>query len=228
MGKNRLILEFTEFNSQRMNPDTSQMAVAVDNPQLSINAFDKHLDKVRTAISNLEGIVKNLTTSSTFRSLRSMLSLEDQNIDKLKILRITSNDRVNYDVYISFIVNDKEYFGVIKNILNQIPRLVSEIFKDNELIQSKEWRVKIEGLIIKTVKSWLKPDIGEYTLLKTQILCINNNTGNDLLLREGSNVKVIRSIENVITIEFDNKFFNLTGDNFIYFNYWFKPLNNLK
>ena len=137
-----------------MNPDTSQMAVAVENPQLSINAFDKHLDKVRTAISNLEGIVKNLTTSSTFRSLRSMLSLEEQNVDKLKILRITSNDRVNYDAYVSFLVHDKEYFGVVKNILNPLPRLVSEVFKDNDLVQSKEWRVKVEGLIIKTIKEF--------------------------------------------------------------------------
>jgi len=222
MAKNRLILEFTEFNAQRMNPDTSQMAVAVENPQLSINAFDKHLDKVRTAISNLEGIVKNLTTSSTFRSLRSMLSLEEQNVDKLKILRITSNDRVNYDAYVSFLVHDKEYFGVVKNILNPLPRLVSEVFKDNDLVQSKEWRVKVEGLIIKTIKAWLKPEIGEYTLLKSQILCTNNITGEDLLLKEGSDVKVIRSMENSITIEFDNKFYNLTGDNFIYFNYWFK------
>jgi len=222
MIKNRLILEFTEFNAQRMNPDTSQMAVAVDNPQLSINAFDKHLDKVRTAISNLEGIVKNLTTSSTFRSLRSMLSLEHQNIDKLKILRIISNDRVNYDVYISFLVNDNEYFGVVKNILNPLPRLVSEVFKDTNLVQSKEWRVKIEGLIIKTIKVWLKPEIGEYTLLKNQILCTNNITGEDILLNGGTDVKVIRSMENSITIEYDNKFYNLTGDNFIYFNYWFK------
>jgi hypothetical protein len=222
MAKNRLILEFTEFNAQRMNPDSSQMAVSVENPQLSINAFDKHLDKVRTAISNLEGIVKNLTTSSTFRSLRSMLSLEEQNVDKLKILRITSNDRVNYDAYISFLVHDKEYFGVVKNILNHLPRLVSEVFKDSDLVQSKEWRVKVEGLIIKTIKAWLKPEIGEYTLLKSQILCTNNITGEDLLLKEGSDVKVIRSMENSITIEYDNKFYNLTGDNFIYFNYWFK------
>lgn len=222
MIKNRLILEFTEFNAQRMNPDTSQMAVAVDNPQLSINAFDKHLDKVRTAISNLEGIVKNLTTSSTFRSLRSMLSLEHQNIDKLKILRIISNDRVNYDVYVSFLVNDNEYFGVVKNILNPLPRLVSEVFKDTNLVQSKEWRVKIEGLIIKTIKVWLKPEIGEYTLLKNQILCTNNITGENILLNGGTDIKVIRSMETSITIEYDNKFYNLTGDNFIYFNYWFK------
>ena len=222
MAKNRLILEFSEFNAQRMNPDTSQMAVSVENPQLSINAFDKHLDKVRTAISNLEGIVKNLTTSSTFRALRSMLSLKEQNIDKLKILRIKSEDRVSYDVYVEFIIHDKEYFGVIKNILNTSPKLNSEVFEDNDLIQSKEWRIKIEGLIIKTIKTWLKPLIDRYTLLKPQIVCTNNITGEDMTIKEGSDIEVIRSMDNSITIKYNNKFYSLVGDNFIYFNYWFK------
>ena len=40
--RNKLILEFTEFNLQRMNPDSVQASMHVDDPQLSINSFDKH------------------------------------------------------------------------------------------------------------------------------------------------------------------------------------------
>ena len=44
--RNKLILEFTEFNLQRFNADSAQASVHVDDPKLSIDAFDKHQDKI--------------------------------------------------------------------------------------------------------------------------------------------------------------------------------------
>ena len=92
--KNKLILEFTEFNAQRLNPDSAQMSIHVDNPQLSIGAFDKHEDAIRTGLTRINNILNTLSNSSTYKSLKSKLSLEEQQITNLKILRIVSNDSV--------------------------------------------------------------------------------------------------------------------------------------
>ena len=114
--KNRLILEFSEFNAQRLNPDSAQMGVSVDNPQLSVNAFDKHEDAIRTGVSRINNILHSLANTSSFRALKSKLGLESQNLEFLKVLRITKTDQVNYTVYVSFVIDGEEYYGYINNI----------------------------------------------------------------------------------------------------------------
>ena len=165
MKRNKLILEFTEFNANRMNPDSAQMAVNVDNPQLSINAFDKHEDGIRAGISRINNILHSLSNTASFRALKSKFSLEQQQIQKLKVLRIVSADNVNYDVYLSFVIDEQEYFGLIENILSSNSTFKSEVFKDFDLVQSKEWVIRTKGLIIKTVKKWLQPEEGKYKLI---------------------------------------------------------------
>jgi hypothetical protein len=101
--KNKLILEFSEFNAMRLNPDSAQPSISVDNRELSTGAFDKHEDAIRAGISRISGILNTLSNTSSFRSLKSKLALEDQKITNLKVLRIFNSDRVNWDFYISFV-----------------------------------------------------------------------------------------------------------------------------
>jgi hypothetical protein len=94
--KNKLILEFTEFNLQRMNPDSAAGAVGgVDDPSLSTNAFDKHADAIRQAMSRINGILYNLKGTSAYANLRSKLALEQQDIQSLKIQRIVKVNSIN-------------------------------------------------------------------------------------------------------------------------------------
>jgi len=224
MKRTKLILEFTEFNAQRLNPDSAQMGVHVDNPQLSINAFDKHEDGIRAGVSRINNIIHSLSNSSGFRALKSKLSLEDQNLSSLKVLRIVKADDVNYDIYISFVIDNEEYFGVIDNILTNDTNLKSEVFKDFDLVQSKEWIIKIKGSIIKCVKKWLLPEEGKYKLLNQQVFCNSITTGKMIKLEKDSEVEVMRSFDNRIIIKFNDEFYSLTNDNFIYFNYWFEKI----
>ena len=83
--KNKLILEFSEFNAQRLNPDSAHMGVSVDNPQLSVNAFDKHEDAIRTGVSRINNILHSLANTSSFRALKSKLGLESQKIENLDL-----------------------------------------------------------------------------------------------------------------------------------------------
>jgi hypothetical protein len=225
MKRNKLILEFTEFNAQRLNPDSAQMAVHVDNPQLSIGAFDKHEDAIRAGVSRINNIIHALSNTSGFRSLKSQLALQDQSLQSLKVLRIVKRNEINYDFYISFVIDEQEYFGEVQNILNANPNLKSEVFKDSELVQSKEWIIRIKGLIIKYLKKWLGPEPGKYVVLNDSVICYSNHTGKMSELIKGVNIDVIRSYEDKIVIKYNNDYYTLKNDNFIYFNYWFERVD---
>jgi hypothetical protein len=224
--KNKLILEFTEFNAQRLNPDSAQMSIHVDNPQLSVNAFDKHEDAIRTGLTRINNILNTLSNSSTYKALKSKLSLEEQQITNLKILRIISNDSVNWDVFISFIIQDTEYFGQIKNINQRSPDFQSEVFKDFDLIQNKEWIIRTKGLILKTIKNWFRPEKGKFDVVNDEVVCYCMELGKPKTLKKGNLVEVETTFDDKIIIKFENEYYTLTNDNFIFFNYWFISKND--
>ena len=219
-----LILEYTEFNLQRFNPDTSSPAIAVPDKQLSLNAFDKHEDIVRQAIAKIGAITGALSSTAAYQNLKSKLSLESQDVKSIRIIRITKSNNLNYDVYISYNVNETEYWGVVKNILNN-PELVSEIFKDNTLVQTKEWVIKIKGVIIKLIKNWLKPQFGKFKLINNEIICYSSITGKMLKLKKDVIIEVLKAYDGKIIFEYEKDQYTLIGDNFIYFNYWFEKIN---
>ena len=218
-----LILEFYEFNLQRLNPDSAQTSIHVDDPQLSINAFDKHEDIVRNAISKLGILTKSLQNTTAYRSLKSKLSLDDQDISNLKIIRIVKTTSYKYDVYLSFKIDEDEYWGVITDIISN-PEFKSEVFKDFDLLQTKEWVIKTKGLIIKAIKNWLKPQFGKFKLVNDEVICYSNKTGKQLVLPRNSIIEVSKSYDNRLIFEYEGDFYTLTGDNFVYFNWWFEPV----
>jgi hypothetical protein len=222
---NHLILEFTEFNLGRMNSDSAIMSLQVDDPQLSVNAFDKADNAIRDAIATLNGLMKSLSNSSGYRGLKSKLGLEQQRMQSLKLIRIVNSNNINYDIYISFFISDTEYWGVIKNILNPDPEFYSEVFKDTNLLQTKEWVIRTKGLVIKTIKAWLKVEKGTYKLINDHIFCNSEETGRMTKIEEGSEVQVVRSFDNKIIIRYNNDYYNLVNYNYIYFNFWFERIN---
>lgn len=223
--RNKLILEFTEFNMQRMNPDSVQASMHVDDPSLSTNAFDKHQDVIRQAMGRINDIMHKLSGSNAYANLRGKLALEHQDIKSMKILRITKVNNINYDAYVTFVIGDEEYWGVVENLLNTNAQLESEVFKDYDLYQSKEWVIKIKGLVIKTLKEWLKPEPGNYKLLNDDIICYSTETGKQLSMKEGIEIELVRSHNDKIIIRYENDTYNLVGDNYIYFNWWFEKVD---
>jgi len=224
MGKkNKLILEFSEFNLQRFNSDNTDVSIglATDN-NLSVNGFDKHEDSIRTGMSRINNIMNALANTSNYKSLKSKLTFQNQKPKTLKILRILPNN-VDYFIYISFIINEKEYDGVIKNILSTNPIFISNALQDSNLTQTEEWQIRLKGLIIESLKKFINVEIGKYKLLTDKINCININTGNQKTITKDNIIEVVKTImvENKIIIKFNNDFYTLTKDNFIYFNYWF-------
>lgn len=224
-SKNKLILEFSEFNLQRLNGDSVQASVHVDDPSLSINAFDKHEDVVRQAISQIGQISKALQHTTSYRHLKSKMSLSDQDLQGLTIIKLVKNISNCYDVYIKFKISDEEYWGVVKNI-NFEPDIRSEVFKDEELLQTKEWNIKTKGLILKSIKHWLKPQFGFFKLVKNEIQCFSNISGKLLVLPKDSVIEVLKSYDDKILFKFKDVQYTITEDNFFYFNWWFEPIRN--
>jgi hypothetical protein len=222
--RNKLILEFTEFNLQRMNPDSVQASMHVDDPQLSTNAFDKHEDAIRNAMSRVDDIMMNLKGTSVYSKLRGALTLQDQDIQSLKIVKIVKTDNISHDVYLSFVIDDVEYWGVIYNIMSYEPTFKSEVFKDYDLHQPKEWVIKTRGLIIKTIKQWLKPEPGMYILLNDEVICYSTETGKQLKMGKGIEIELVRAHSDKLIIRYDSNTYNLIGDNYVYFNWWFEKL----
>lgn len=224
----KIILEFNEFNALRLNPEvgTSAMPIAVDNPSLSMNAFDRHINNIQHVFNRLNDINMSMSNTSAYSDLRSKMALDEQNISSLKILRIVSNNLINYDVYISFTIKDVEYWGVVENILNQTPTFKSEAFKDTfNLVLSKEYIIKISGSIIKYIKKWLCVDKGYYSLLLDDMNIINSKDGTIIKLVKGDKVYVESSNINKINLVYKNENYTLSGKKFIYFNYWFSPID---
>ena len=223
--RNKLILEFTEFNLQRMNSDSVQASMHVDDPSLSTNAFDKHQDAIRQATSRINDIMYKLSGSDAYKNLRGKLALEHQNIKSMKILRITKVDSINYAAYVSFVIADEEYYGVVENLLSSNAELESEVFKDYDLYQAKEWVIKIKGLVIKTLREWLKPEPGNYKLLNDEVICYSTETGKQLSMKKGIEIELVRSHNDKIIIRYENDTYNLVGDNYVYFNWWFEKVD---
>lgn len=217
-----LILEFTEFNSLRLNSDNAIPGVAADDRALSQNAFDKHEDIIRQGIAKLSGINQTLMGSTSFRALKAKMSLEDQDVKHLKILKITKSG-INYNVYISFVISDVEYWGVVKDILNNAS-FTSEVFKDYNLFQTQEWIIRLKGFIINNILKFLKPQFGKFKLLTNEVICYSLETGKLLKMERGQEIEVLKSYNNQIIFEYKGDKYLLSGDNFIYFNWWFEPI----
>jgi hypothetical protein len=200
-------------------------SIHVDDPSLSINAFDKHEDVVRQVISKLGNLSRALQNTQGYKVLKSKLSLEDQEISNVKIIRIVKSSSFQYDVYLSFKIDEDEYWGVITDILNN-PEFKSEVFKDHLLLQTKEWIIKTKGLIIKHIKNWMKPQFGKFKLLKDEVICYSNLTGKLLRLPQNSIIEVLKSYDGRLIFEYDGNQYTLTGDNFIYFNWWFEEVSD--
>lgn len=219
------INETSEFNLQRMVPDNAPNAIwGVDNPQLSHDGYDGKQSAINNALARVNDILFKLSRTTTLNRLRSNIALESQDIQSLTIQRILKNNNVSYDVYVKFVIEDNEYWGTVSDILGHNTKVKSEVFRDSNIIQSKEWSIKIKGTIVKHIKKWLSPDPGRYKLINNEVTCYSKESGKLLKMTQGMIVDIVRSYDKEILVEYRNEYYRLVDDNFVYFNWWFEPV----
>lgn len=219
----KLILEFTEFNAMRLGGDSVPQSTHVDNPQLSLGAYNRFSHNVKNAMSKLNDLYKKISMTSTGMHLKKQKPLELTDISNIVIQRIFPVNDIYYNIYFTFELEEKEYFGVIRNINSEDPILTSEVFKDYNIFGSKEWAIRVKGNLIKVIKKWLTPPKANFISLK-EIDAYDKLTGEKILLEEGSIVKVLSSNDSIITIEHEDRVYTLRNENYYYFNYYFKEV----
>jgi hypothetical protein len=112
-------------------------------------------DAIRQSMSRINDIMHGLKGTTAYKS-PSKLALEDQDIKDIYKRIVKSN--VDYDIYLK--LTRRRRGGIIEDITGLNTEFTSELFKDFDLYQPKEWIIKTKGLVIKTIKTWLKPKPG--------------------------------------------------------------------
>lgn len=217
--KNKLILEFTEFNAMRMNPDNLSQATHVDNPSLSLDAYDRFEQNLKSSLVRLNHIYKDISRTKSGFNLRTHSKIDVVDIENIKILRIYKQDDIHYNFYITFEIGGNEYYGVIRRFGSNREEFTSEAFSDPYLNLSYEWTIRAKGNIIKAIKQWLIPAKGTYKALNDQYFT-DVNSGTLYYIKEGDTFKLFKSKEDRHFIEFNNKIGELSNNFFIYFNYY--------
>jgi hypothetical protein len=218
----KLILEFTEFNAMRLGNDSVPQSTHVDNPSLSLGSYNRFQANVANSVNRLSDIFKKISLTTTGFSMKNGDTIEIKDIKNLKVLRIFPKNDIKYNIYISFELNKKEYFGIIKDIFNN-PQFSCELFTDREYMLSRELIIRIKGNIIKAIKKWLDIKQGKYILLK-ELNVKDKYKGYIILIKPNEIVNVVNTNSDNLIIEYDNNHYIIDGKNFLYFNYYFKPI----
>lgn len=224
--KFKLIKEFTEFNHMRIGSDSAPQSTHVDNPSLSMGAYNRFQMNLHSSLSRLNSIYQNINSTKTGFNLSTGDKIDASDIKNIKIMRIYPKDDIYLNVYFSFKLDEEEYWGVINKINHPNPTVNSEVFKDQKIYSTKEWEIRIKGNIVKAIKKWLNVEPGEYISLK-DIDATNENTGELTLIPMDEKVNVVRTMDENILINFNDIDYVLSGRNFFYFNYYFQSLENL-
>lgn len=214
-----LIREFTEFSLQRFGESPTAQA---ENPQLSHGAFDKHMDNVKMSNIRLNNILTTVRSSNNIYNTKTDSVLDGMDIQDLKILRMFPHNEIDLNVYITFKLGDKPYYGVIKKFISN-PEVSSEVFSDPDLFVNKEWVIKTKGTLIKVIKNWMNISPSKWMALK-DIQCTDIENGGLVMIQKDTPVKVVRTLDNSIIVNYNERNCELKGMNFYYFNYWFEKV----
>lgn len=149
----------------------------------------------------------------------------------IKILRIFANESLKLNVYISFDFMEQEYFGVFRNFNSSLQKTTfdTELLSDPKFgYIDKEYYFKLNQYIYKLIYNFFIPEAGMYKNLKKDCI-VKDEMGQLKYLKEGKIVEVkgYNTDENndpYIALEIEGKKFNITGNNYFYFKYWFEPV----
>lgn len=238
------ILKFQELNKLNENTElqwnmtggnptmpgnNSTMDNVVDY-NLSVDGYD------RFALSQ-QGMVKRLNNMmGNFFDQGPIMELEVENLDELKhlkVLRIIKNNEGNLNIFITFEMDDTEYYGVFWNYGGMMPpKFVSEIQKMNGYI-AKDKFARLQGILLRTIEKWFEDLSDSYVLINDQQMAYDY-MGNGYVIKKGTKVLYLDSNLNPnhryikIRVKIDRKNVKdlyLKGLDVFFFKYWFEPLD---
>jgi hypothetical protein len=225
--------EFIDLQTGLMsNPLGAGYGLATD-PTMSIysDATSPYVDnysKKSQMVNDLSRIMKNMYGYMTTNIQQHKLDYFLDDIDEfknLKILRIFKNNDLYLDIFISFQLNDDEFFGVYRNF-NGIsdPRLKCDLFSDVRYNYiDTEYYLKLNTYLFKIITNWFIPTIGDYKVL--QDIIVKDSMGTAKTIKKGSFFKLKGHSEDnngklFIMLKYKNDIYTISGNDFYYFKYW--------
>ena len=64
-----------------------------------------------------------------------------------------------------------------------------------------------------------------YKLFNNEVTCYSVDTGKQLKMEQGIEIELVRAHDNKLVIKYESDTYNLVGDNYIYFNWWFEKID---
>lgn len=206
----------------------------VDDHNMSVDGYD------RFALSQ-QGMVKRLNDmmGKMFGQSFPVMELEVEELDKLehlKILRTVRNDSGNLDIFISFVLDGTEYYGVFWNYGGTMhPEFISEIQKLHGYI-AKDKFARLQGILLRTIEKWFEDLSDSYILNNDQQLAYDY-MGHNYIIKKGTKVLYLdsnldpnhRHIKIRVKVDRKNvKDLYIKGLDVFFFKYWFEPIDEIK
>lgn len=231
--------EFNQFSQLNVTPSSLGFAgygFAIDN-SLSIygqkdspytNQYYRTPMMVNTLLGVIQQVQKDITNN--YGNIKFDYFLEDvEKYSDFKILRININNNLCVDVYISFLLNGEEFFGVFKNF-NSINRqlLKTDLFSDYRYRYiDYEYKLKLDNYFKKILEKWFRPSNGVYKCLADEVQCYDK-MGNKFNIKKNTKIEVKSSSGNItdpyVKFFYKNEIYIINGNNYYFFNYWFNKI----
>jgi hypothetical protein len=157
--------------------------------------------------------------------------LEDVNeLYDFKILRINKNESLKLDIYISFMLEDEEFFGMYKNFNHVNPsELKCELFSDpGHKYIDDQYVIKMDNYLKNVLNKWFIPAEGEYLNLNSELRC-RNNMGENIHIKKGAIILVNMTGQDkdgdpYIKFKINDEQYVINKNDYYYFKYWFEEI----
>ena len=243
--KKQLIKESSEFNQYQLGIDnavnslgpgygfSTDSSLSIYSPDSNpyVDMYARNAGTTSRLMQIIKQVSKEMMDDHIF-TRKSDRFLEDiDEYKNIKILRIFANENLKLNVYISFDFMENEFFGLFSNFNASYnkPTFDTEILTDQRFTYiDKEYYLKLNQYIYKLVYNFFIPEAGMYKNLKENCV-VKDESGQLKYIKEGKIVEVMgyNTDENndpYIPLEIEGKKFNITGNNYFYFKYWFDPI----
>ena len=212
-------------------PGANPMTAHVDDANLSVDGYDRFALNQKSMVDRL-----NMMMSKMFAQSLPVMDLEIEDLDKLqnlKILRLIRNESGSLDIFISFKLDENEFYGVFWNYGNlQAPEFISEIQKMHGYI-AKDKFARLQGILLRTIERWFEQLSDSYVLINDQQIAYDY-MGHDYILKKGTKVLYLdsnldsnqRFIKIRVKVDRKNvKDLYIKGLDTFFFKYWFEPID---
>lgn len=223
-----LIVEFSEFVGLRRDNAGSLGTAPVNDMSLSTNGYGRFVNNKLLANNYLATILRNVLKDTPMSAIESeeevLQGLSDLQIEKI----LEKNGDIN--VFFSIKLDGEEYFGCIEKYTTESNFTFELFYKEPIFNYNTKLRVKITGIIKKSIQNFFKVKHGKFVYIGEEDLKITNEElGQHAFLKKGDGIVVTVSDKGYIQFRMHNSIkytpFKLTGIPTYTFHYYFKEIN---